>query len=145
MFDWITDHQAFLWLTDHQGLLWIIGAVSVALFIATLFIMPAILVRIRPDYFAHDERPASTWIIRSPTLRIGLRIGKNVLGVVLMLAGLAMLLLPGQGLLTLLIGFMMVDFPGKYRWERWLFERPTIRRAVNWLRVRAGRVPLMSR
>jgi hypothetical protein len=59
-----------------------------------------------------------------------------------MLAGVAMLVLPGQGLLTLLMGFLLVDFPGKYRLERWLFARPIVRRPINWLRHRAGRVPL---
>jgi hypothetical protein len=57
-------------------------------------------------------------------------------------AGIAMLVLPGQGLLTILIGFLMLDFPGKYRVEKWLVSRRRLLGAINWLRRRAGRVPL---
>ena len=52
-----------------------------------------------------------TWRQRHPVLRwIGFLI-KNVLGVILVLMGLAMLVLPGQGVLTLLIGISLLDFP----------------------------------
>ena len=57
-------------------------------------------------------------------------------------AGMAMLVLPGQGLLTLLMGFLLLDFPGKYRLEKWLFLRRRVREGVNWLRKRAGSEPL---
>jgi UPF0716 family protein affecting phage T7 exclusion len=71
-----------------------------------------------------------------------MHVGKNLLGVTLMIAGLAMLVIPGPGLLTVLIGFLLVDFPGKYKLERWLVARPAIRRPIDWLRKRAGRMPL---
>ena len=54
-----------------------------------------------------------------------------------------MLLLPGQGVLTMLLGFIMVDLPGKYRFERWLVARPLVLRSINMLRRRAGREPLI--
>jgi hypothetical protein len=130
------------WLKDHPGLLWTLGSASVAMFIVSLIAIPAIIVRIRPDYFAQDERPPARFAHLTPTLRVLLHVLKNVLGVVLMLAGIAMLLLPGQGLLTLIIGFFLIDFPGKYRFEQWLIARPAIHRPLNWLRRRAGRVPL---
>jgi hypothetical protein len=53
-----------------------------------------------------------------------------------------MLLVPGQGLLTIAVGLMLVDFPGKFRFERWLAVRPPVWRSINWLRKRAGRGPL---
>jgi hypothetical protein len=71
-----------------------------------------------------------------------IKLVKNLLGVVFILLGLAMLVLPGQGLLTLLIGVLLLNFPGKYRFERWLIQRPSIFRAVAWLRQRAGREQL---
>ncbi len=67
---------------------------------------------------------------------------KNLLGGVLVVLGLVMLLTPGQGLLTLLIGLMLMNFPGKYRLERWLVTRPGVLRALNWLRARQGHQPL---
>jgi hypothetical protein len=67
---------------------------------------------------------------------------KNALGIVLVVAGLVMLIVPGQGLLTIAVGLMLIDFPGKYRLERWLATRRPVWRSINWLRKRAGRAPL---
>ena len=61
---------------------------------------------------------------------------------VLILAGIAMLVLPGQGLLTILIGFLMLDLPGKYRVEKWLISRGRVLHAINWYRGKKGRPPL---
>src|SRR5688572_4597766 len=137
MFSQIKD-----WMGDHQALLWTVGVGSLIILIASLFIIPAIIVRIRPDYFAHEKRPPRRWANSSPLVRTLVVVGKNLLGIVLMIAGVAMLALPGQGLLTILVGFMLIDFPAKYRFERWLVSRPMISRPLNWLRRRAGREPM---
>lgn len=131
------------WMNDHQPLLWSLGGASIAIFIASLFIIPAVIVRIRPDYFAHDTRPPPRWAHCTPMVRVLLHLLKNLLGAVLMVAGLMMLVLPGQGMLTLVIGFFLLDFPGKYRFECWLVSRRVVHRPLNWLRHRAGRVPLI--
>jgi len=68
-----------------------------------------------------------------------LLIGKNLLGCVIIVAGIVMLVLPGQGILTILAGIMLLDFPGKYRLLRWIVARPQVLRTLNWLRRRAGR------
>jgi hypothetical protein len=132
----------FTWIDDNQPILWSLGAASIALFIASLIVIPALVVRIRPDYFIHDKRPPRRWVNSSPMVRTFIVVGKNVLGIVLMIAGVAMLALPGQGLLTILVGFLLVDFPGKYRVEQWLVSRRVISRPINWLRHRAGRLPM---
>ena len=54
----------------------------------------------------------------------------------LLLAGILMLFLPGQGLLTLFLGILLIDFPGKYKTERWLISQPAIANSLNWLRKR---------
>jgi hypothetical protein len=76
-------------------------------------------------------------------VRCALLMGKNLLGYLLIAAGIAMLVLPGQGVLTILLGFILVDLPGKYRFERWLVTRPLVLRSINRLRRRAGRDPLI--
>jgi hypothetical protein len=68
---------------------------------------------------------------------------KNLMGYVLIAAGIAMLVLPGQGMVTMLLGIILVDLPGKYRLERWLVARGPVFRSINWLRRRAGRDPLV--
>ena len=130
------------WLADHQTLLWVTGAVSVALFVASIVVIPPLIVRIRPDYFAHAVRPRSRWADQKRFVRLSIVVGKNVLGGVLMIAGLAMLVLPGQGLLTLFVGFLLIDFPGKYGLEKWLIGRRYILGPINWLRTRRNRQPL---
>ncbi len=70
--------------------------------------------------------------------------GKNALGYLFVLMGIAMLVLPGQGILTIMIGVTLLDFPGKYRLERWLVSRRPVLRSINWLRRCAGREPLAT-
>ena len=67
---------------------------------------------------------------------------KNLLGALLVLLGIIMLFTPGQGLLTLLVGLLLMNFPGKYRLERTLVARPGVFRALNWLRGRRGAGPM---
>ena len=69
-------------------------------------------------------------------------IAKNILGFVLIIAGIAMLVLPGQGLLTIVVGVVLMNFPGKFRLERWLAMRAPIWRSLNWLRRKARRPEL---
>ena len=65
-------------------------------------------------------------------------LAKNLLGVVFILLGIALLVLPGQGLLTILIGLILLDFPGKYAAERWIIQQPAMFNAINWIRKKAG-------
>lgn len=129
-------------LGHETAIMWIAGA-SIIAFIATLVAVPLLVVRIPPDYFAHGRRPRKQWADRHPLVRGVLLAGKNLLGYVLLVAGIAMLVLPGQGILTMLLGFILVDLPGKYRFERWLVTRPPVLRAINRLRQRAGHDPLV--
>ncbi len=131
------------WITDNQQLFWLLGLASVAVFVASLAIMPALIVRIPENYFSHDTRPPSRWASRSPSFRLTLLIGKNLLGIVLVLGGLAMLVLPGQGLLTIFAGFILLDFPKKYAVEKWLVRRRWVHRPLNWVRRKRGRGPLV--
>ena len=100
------------------------------------------MVRIPYDYFSESERQPSAWAEKHVLIRCLVLLIKNLLGFIFVLLGLAMLVLPGQGLLTLLIGVLLLNFPGKYRFERWLIQQPSVNKAVAWLRQRAGRRPL---
>ncbi len=130
------------WMNDYRSLLWSLGTASVVVFIASLIVIPALIVRVRPDYFAHAERPPRRWVRSRPAVRTLIVVSKNLLGIVVMVAGLAMLALPGPGLLTILVGFMLIDFPAKYRVEQWIVSRRMIHRPINWLRRRAHREAL---
>ena len=71
-----------------------------------------------------------------------LLIGKNLLGGLLVLSGIAMLVLPGQGLLTIAMGLLLMDFPGKHRLERRIVRTRPVLRSINWLRRKAHKNPL---
>lgn len=130
-------------LAAHRALVWSLGIGSAVMFVASLIAIPYLVVRIPADYFAAEERRAVPWVSADPRLRWLLVGAKNLLGGLLVLLGIAMLVLPGQGLLSILIGLMLLDFPGKFRFERWLVSRGAVLGAINGLRRRAGRDPLV--
>jgi hypothetical protein len=131
------------WMEAHEGLLWWSGAISLAVLLGSLVAIPWILVRLPADYFSAPRRiPFHLGGRRHVVRRVVVRVVKNAVGGVLMLAGLAMLVLPGQGLLTLLMGFMLLDFPGKFGMESRLARVPFVRRAINGIRTRMGHEPL---
>jgi hypothetical protein len=123
-------------------------ALGVVLFVvlaaASLLVTGWILVRIPADYFVGDKPPA-LWVDRHPVLRWSGHVGKNVLGVFLVALGIVLSLpgIPGQGLLTILIGLMFLDIPGKRRLEKRLIQRPRVLGVINRLRQARGRGPLV--
>lgn len=131
------------WVINHRILLGWLGAASVVTFLATLFIVPWLAVRIPADYFTHQKRHRQTKQSHHPIIRITLIIAKNVLGCLIVVIGFIMLFVPGQGIMTMLIGVMFLDFPGKYQLERRLVSYGPVFRSINWLRHRTGRDPLM--
>ena len=128
------------WLGDNKVLMYTLTAASVVMFIVSLVATGILIVRLPADYFAHDKRPA-----RAPEhARRGVlvKIGRNILGAVLVLTGLVMLALPGQGVLTVLVGIMLLDVPGKYRLEKWIVSRGKVLKGMNWLRAKWKKEPL---
>lgn len=106
---------------------------SVLFFVGTLAAIPWIVRRLPADYFARPR----------PQHSLAKKIVRNVLGAVLIAAGLVMLVLPGQGLLTVLLGLSVLDLPVKDRVLRWLLRRPKIQEGVQRLRSKAGKPPLV--
>ncbi len=49
-----------------------------------------------------------------------------------------MLILPGQGLLTIILGVFVADFPGKWTLERKLVTNQNVFNAINWIRNKRG-------
>ena len=123
-----------------EGLGWL-AAVSALMLAGSLLVIPLVAARIPADYFCAHRRGRTRW--RSPVLRLCVLILKNILGLALFLAGVLMLFLPGQGLLTIFLGIMLMDFPGKYRLERYIISRGPVLRGINWLRKRSGVAPLV--
>jgi hypothetical protein len=131
------------WAEANATLLWWLAAGSIAAFALTPIAIGWTLVQLPHNYFVKEERaPLESWKDR-PALRLVLLAIKNLVGVVLLVAGLWMLVIPGQGLLTIAVGLTLTDFPGKFRLQRWIVKRPSVWRSINWLRKRAHREPFV--
>lgn len=110
-------------------------------FVGSLIAIPMILVRLPADYF--DTRTPRHWMKdQHPVLRLSGLILKNIVGVVFLLAGFAMLFLPGQGVLTMLIGISLMDFPKKRELEAKMVGQPTVLGVINSMRQKFGKPPL---
>jgi hypothetical protein len=77
------------------------------------------------------------------TVAYALKTAEVFLGLILILCGLAMLVLPGQGIITLLIGLSLVPFPGKDKLERNLLGRKSVQSTLNWIRIKANKEPFI--
>src|SRR5690349_14012654 len=139
MFDLLSD---FL-----SGLTWQKVVVGALIFLASFFInlgiVSFILVKLPADHFS-KKRKTKFWAGPRPAIHAAKVIGKNIGGVLLVALGIVLSLpgVPGQGLLTVLLGIMLLDFPGKHRLEQKLLSRPSIVNAINRLRGRFGKKSL---
>jgi UPF0716 family protein affecting phage T7 exclusion len=132
------------WFTAHQALVWWVSAVSIALLLLSPVVAMWFVTRLPTDYFDQEHRrPLSSWD-NYPTVRAFLLIAKCLLGIVLTLVGVVMLVVPGQGLLTIVVGLVLLEFPGKFRAERWVATRRNVWRSLNWLRKKAGKPEFKS-
>jgi hypothetical protein len=132
------------WASAHSTAIWCISAVSLVLLVATPFVAAWAVAKLPRDYFAREHRRPLKSLERYPALRIAVIGAKSLLGILLVIAGLVMLVAPGQGVLTLLAGLLLIEFPGKYRVECWLVSRRQVWRSINWLRRRLGRPELQA-
>lgn len=122
----------------------LIGAlIFVASFLINLGIVSLILVKLPADHFKKN-RKTTFWSGPRPWLNLAKVIGKNIAGVLLVGLGIVLSLpgVPGQGLLTILLGIMLLDFPGRDRLEQKLLSKPSIVNTINRLRERFGKPQL---
>jgi len=135
MFEWFYNNEVLVW--------WLLAISSVSL-LGTLIVVPLILVRLPAGYLLCSDRQGIPWMSRNQYLRVPIFLARNLLGAILVLAGILMLVLPGQGVLTIIIGLVLMEFPGKYHAERWFMNRPSVLTAINWIRVKASKPKLLT-
>ena len=124
--------------TQHQHLAGLITVASFIMILSGILLTPIVMAAIPQDYFASEKRPGRNeneplilYIIR--------RLLKNIVGVLLIFCGILMLVLPGQGLLTLAVGLLLTDYPGKFKFEKAFFSQPKILNSINWMRRKQGK------
>ena len=130
------------WLQENDTLLTWLGISSLVVFLGSLIGTPMLIARIPTDFFRDHRRDRDLGVPRHTRTGWILLTVKNATGVALVLAGVMMLLLPGQGVLTILIGMLLIDFPGRHALVVRLARLPKVRRAMDWIRRRYGRPPL---
>lgn len=130
--------RIWAWAHEHSTLLVWLGVLSLASGVVTVSLLPVVVLRLPADYFVASRQDLAQR--RGPLLWIEHTL-RNVVGVLFVLAGIAMLVLPGQGLLTILIGLLLVDFPGKRALELRMVRQPRLLAFLNGLRTRRGKPP----
>jgi Na+/proline symporter len=111
-----------------------IVALWLASTIFSMLIAGAVLLTLPADYLREGDRAQRHWAAR---------IGRTIAGVVLVAVGIVLSVpgIPGQGILTIVAGLTLIEFPGRHRLISALIGRPTALHAVNRLRARFKRPP----
>ena len=142
MIDWLTQRLASWHLTWYDVLLGTL--ISAVTFAVSLVVVSFVLVRLPPNYF-HSSHAREFLTERHRAIRWTGIIIKNLIGLLLVFLGVIMSLpgVPGQGILTILLGIMLLDFPGKRELELKLVSRPKVLQTINQVRRKFDKPPLV--
>jgi hypothetical protein len=112
---------------------------SLVTLLISIVVTVLLLVRLPSDSFVDNPRSS----LSSPSGTAG-RIGKNFFGWFLIVLGLILSIpgVPGQGLMTVLLGLLLVEFPGRRALIRRILRRKMFRGSIDRIRVRFGSRPL---
>ena len=122
----------------HKKIFAIIAILSMVLFFVSIFLIPFLVSKIPEDYFVSQHKNN----LNRSGFSLFLKVIKNLFAFILFLLGVLMLFLPGQGIITILISIIIMDFPGKHRFELYLISRSYVLKSINWMRRKNGKEPL---
>lgn len=117
-------------------------AFTVVTIIASYGLIVIGMIKIPADYFS-SSYVRDIGSDKHFSLRWGTFIIKNLIGFLLIIAGIIMIFTPGPGVPTILLGLIMMDIPGKRPLEAKLIQRPMVLSAVNDLRAKYNKPPLI--
>ncbi len=123
--------------------LFVLAWISIGLLIISLAIIPFVVINMPENYFSGHYRVRASKKSNYPIIAQLLAGLKNLIGFIFILFGILMLVLPGQGILTILMGLFLMNFPGKYKFERKLVSIPKVLKSLNWIRSKANKPQLM--
>ena len=126
----------FEFLSDYKIYLVWLGTLSFTIFIFSLLTIKWLVALIPSDYFIKKNN--SEFRSNYPIFWLVSIIIKNLVGYTLIVGGILMLVLPGQGLFTIFVGLMLSNYPGKFYIERKFIAIPSVLRAINWLRKKSN-------
>lgn len=120
-------------LIEYSTLFQWLAYASVVLVILSLILLPWYINRLPEDFFRNERYHTAKSLFHHPLI--------NLLGVFMIVAGVLMLLLPGQGLIAIAAGIMIMRFPGKLAMIRKVIHYPRILDSLNWIRRRGKQIP----
>jgi len=126
------------WLTQNTSILAAIAGFSFLLLTTSLLATPWVLARLPANYFS---KPPS--VKPRSARRLCTSVLKTVLGCLMILTGIAMMFTPGPGLVCLVLGMALCEFPGKHRLLKRVIRRPSVFSTLNWLRRKASKPPFV--
>ena len=124
-------------------LLQLLGILSFLTFIGSLLVVPWLILRLSPEFFIRHRLDVIERHRRHPVLAIIIFFLRNSVGFGLLVAGMAMLVMPGQGILTMFIGLSFMDFPGKHRLLEKMVQVRSVQQSLNWIRRKGGKEDLV--
>ena len=132
----ILDH-----VDEYKSVIFWLSLLSFLIFIFSLVSIKWLVALIPIDYFVYKKN--SKFKTKYPFTWLISMIIKNIIGYLLIIGGILMLVLPGQGLFTIFIGLMMSNYPGKYYIEKKIIAIPSILKTINWLRKQSNKEPII--
>jgi len=128
-----------IWLSQHTGIVAIIGTISFLLLVTSVLAAPWILAKLPANYFSTPQAigPGTIRSVLVSTIR-------TMLGIIVIITGIVMMVTPGPGLVCLVLGMVLCEFPGKHRLLRNIIRRPSVLSTLNWLRRKADKPPFES-
>ena len=127
-------------LANYKKFIFWLGSISAIIFLFSLLSIKWLVGLIPSNYFI--KKKSSKFKNNYPLTWIFSLIVKNIFGYSLILGGIFMLVLPGQGIFTIMIGLMLSNYPGKYAIERKFIGIPSVLKSINWLRKKSDKPPL---
>lgn len=134
--------EAFSYFLQNNQIFLYISGLSTIFFLLSLMGLSWLISIIPHNYFV-DKKRVSLIKMKNPLIWLPIIIIKNSIGLVLILCGILMLILPGQGVLTIITGLIFLDYPGKFRFERSLVRNKLILNSMNWIRRKLDKPDLI--
>jgi hypothetical protein len=129
------------WYATSEVLINWLGGLSLLMFIGTLIAVPTVIIALPQDFLTRREKATGPLLLRFwyfPYLFV-----KNMVGITFILAGIAMLVLPGQGILTIFLGLILISFPRKRMLIKRIVGHRRVILGINKLRRRFNKPPLL--
>lgn len=147
--EYYSDIATYLTVTFGANFIFWIVLLSTIISIAYFIVITYVITQMDKQYFLRRKISQGELINHlhltsmSRSVACVVKIAKIILGIGLLVCGILMLVLPGQGLVTILIALSMIPFPGKDKMEQRILARNSVRSTLNWIRLRAKKEPFI--